>query len=218
MADNSPTIHKPTHFNSWTFASLKHRVVDGFRALWQDKRVRWGLIILLVLAPVAKFIYLSLPTAGFGEYFINVGFLKIRNTIEVLHEGEPLPGEWQFRTLREFMFVMGELMAPLLAIFGIFLLFPKRYYPSYLVGVPFGYYLSMVVQRTFITSDQEYYQGGAGTIIMLTFLFLGIVIFMVSDKVLFQQHHRKRASEARIIGLINMPGMSWQDKEAILKK
>jgi hypothetical protein len=35
---------------------------------------------------------------------------------------------------------------------------------------------------------------------------------------LFKENHRKRATEARLVGLINMPGMTWEDKEDLLKK
>ena len=109
-------------------------------------------------------------------------------------------------------------MAPVLSIFGIFLLFPKKYYPSYLVGVPFGYYFSLLVHRMFFVDNYESFHGGVTTTMTLTYLILGIVFFVVSDKVLFRQNHRKRAAEARIIGLINMPGMEWNDKEGIIKK
>jgi zinc transporter ZupT len=111
----------------------------------------------------------------------------------------------------------GELWAPLIAIYGIFLLFPRNYYPSYLVGIPFGYFLSLLIHRMFITTNEEYHRGEAMSYVAILII-LGVVIFFLSDKLLFNQNHRKRATEARIIGLINVPGMTWEEIGALLKK
>jgi hypothetical protein len=217
------TKSTPPHTYSSTFIDL--RAVDDFRirlfnglyTFWENKRLRWGLITLLIIAPLSKFFYLLMPIEGFGENFIEIGSFSIPNMIERIDTFEQLEDDWYFINLYYYFFSLGELMAPLISVFGIFLLFPRGYTPSYLVGVPFGYYLSMLVHRVTVSSEEAFHEG-VGMTVMLTFLFLGIVIFMVSDKVLFKQHHRKRASEARIIGLINMPGMSWEDKELIIKK
>jgi len=112
---------------------------------------------------------------------------------------------------------MSELVAPLCAMFGIFLLFPKKYYPSYLVGIPFGYFLSLLIHKISVTSNEELHQG-YGMAIVAMFIILGVVVFIVSDKILFKKNHIIRASEARMVGLIKMPGMSWGDKEILLKK
>ena len=54
--------------------------------------------------------------------------------------------------------------------------------------------------------------------VLIMFLVFGVVLFAISDKILFNDNHRKRAIHARIVGLINMPGMTWEDKEQMLKK
>ena len=218
-ARNTPphTYNSSTFINSKTIEDFKIRLFNGLYTFWQNKRLRWGLITLLIIAPLSKFFYLLMPIEGFGEYFIEIGALKIPNTIERLDPFSVAEEGWYFINMYYYFFSLGELMAPLFSVFGIFLLFPKHYSPSYLVGVPFGYYLSMLVHRVTVSSEEAFHQG-VGTSMMLMFLFLGVVIFMVSDKVLFKQHHRKRASEARIMGLINMPGMTWDDKELIIKK
>jgi hypothetical protein len=170
------------------------------------------MLTLLVIAPLSKFLYLLFPVDGFGEYLINVGPISILNTIE----GEANGWYWGF--IHQYVFSSGELLAPVISIFGLFLLFPKKYYPSYLTGVPFGYYLSMLVHRMFyVTSYESFYNDFTGTVVVM-FLILGVVFFVVSDKVLFKQNHQKRAGEARIIGLVNMPGMEWEDKEEIIRK
>jgi len=170
------------------------------------------MLFLLILAPVSKFFYLILPEAGFGEYLVNLGPLQLINSLEASEN------EWYWYTFYYYFFSIGELMAPVMSVFGIFLLFPKKYYPSYLVGVPFGYYLGMLLHRMFFVTDYDTFHGGFTSTMTLTFLILGVVFFIVSDKVLFRQNHKKRAAEARIIGLINMPGMEWNDKEKIIKK
>ena len=200
--------------NSFNIESFKVRVLNGLYTFWENKRLRWGMLFLLIIAPASKFFYMILPEGGFGEYFIEFGPIKIANTIE----GVKTEGGWYFAFFYQYFFSIGELLAPVFSIFGIFLLFPKKYYPSYLVGVPFGYYLSMLIHRMFFVVDQDSFHGGFTSTMTFTFLLLGVVFFMVSDKVLFKENHRKRASEARIIGLINMPGMSWDEKEHIIKK
>lgn len=192
---------------------LKLRLFNGLYTFWDNKRLRWGMLFLLIIAPLSKYFYLILPEFGFGDYLVNLGSLQISNTIESL-EGNG----WYYLTFYDYFFSIGELMGPLFSVFGIFLLFPKKYYPSYLVGVPFGYYLGMLVHRMFFVYDLESFHGGVTTTMTLMFLILGVVFFIVSDKVLFRQNHKKRAAEARIIGLINMPGMEWTDKEDIIKK
>ena len=74
------------------------------------------------------------------------------------------------------------------------------------------------ILSVFFVSDYQSFHIGATSTMTFTFLILGVVFFAVSDKVLFRKNHVKRASEARIIGLINMPGMEWDDKEELIKK
>lgn len=217
--------HTPSHTSSSTFIhskaviDFKTRLFDGLYTFWQNKRLRWGLITLLILAPLSKLFYLFLPD-HFGEYLVNIGPLQILNTIENApgeYSGQGIEGLWYFYSLHMFFFSIGELMAPIISFVGIFLLFPKNYYPSYLVGLPFGYYLAMLVHRVGISNQIEFHEG-VGTFMMFSFFIFGFVLFMISDKVLFKQNHRKRSSEARIMGLINLPGMSWAEKELLIRK
>ena len=191
---------------------IKLRIYSGLYAFWDSKRLRWGMLLLMLIAPLSRYFYLLLPEIGFGEYLVNFGAIQINNSIEGLDNG------WYFNSFYMYFFSIGELMAPILSIFGIFLLFPKKYYPAYLVGVPFGYYLSLLVHRMFFVTDYKSFHSGATTSITLAFLLLGVVLFIVSDKVLFRQNHKKRATQARIIGLINMPGMEWNDKEEYIRR
>ena len=190
--------------------------IAGFLySMWANKRLRWSLLLLLVIAPASKMIYLLFPVGGFGEYLINTSLITIPNFIESNYNVETGEG-WYFEELYFWFLMCGELWAPLIAIFGIFLLFPKNYYPSYLVGIPFGYFLSSLVHRMYVTSYEEFH-GGIGSSVVAMWLVLGVIIFMISDKILFKKNHVIRASEARMVGLINMPGMNWKDKEELLK-
>lgn len=196
--------------------SIVRLKVAGFLyTMWANKRLRWGLLLLLVIAPLSKFIYMLFPVDGFGEYIIKSRFLTIVNFIEtpgILYAD----GGWYWGELYWWAFSCGELWAPLIAIYGIFLLFPKNYYPSYLVGIPFGYFLSLLIHRMFVSSTVEFHNG-FGPAMIATWLILGVAIFILSDKLLFNRNHRKRAIEARIVGLIRMPGMDWNDKEKMLR-
>lgn len=188
------------------------RLFNGLYTFWENKRLRWGMFFLLIFAPASKFLYLLFPEGGFGEYLINYGSVRVLNSIELVEGG------WYWATFRMYFFFIGEYLGPVLSIVGIFFLFPKKYYPSYLIGVPFGYYLSLLVHRMFFVTDYQTFHDGATPVMTFTLLILGVVLFAVSDKVLFKENHVKRASEARIIGLINMPGMEWNDKEQLIKK
>jgi hypothetical protein len=196
----------------FSLEKYKIRLLNGLYTFWENKRLRWGLLTLMVIAPLTKFLYLLFPEQGFGEYLINVGPFMILNTIEGEANG------WYWAYIQMYVFSNGELLAPTISIFGLFLLFPKKYYPSYLAGVPFGYYLSMFVHRMFYVTDFNSFHNGFPGSVMIGFLLLGVVFFIISDNVMFKQNHGKRAAEARIIGLVNMPGMEWGDKEEIIRK
>ena len=217
ISQNSSHTYSSTFINSRAIEDFKIRLFNGLYTFWQNKRLRWGLITLLILAPLSKFFYLLLPEFGFGEYLIEIGSFKVVNNIEVIYVGDTVEGDWFYNTFYWYFFSLGELLAPLVSIFGIFLLFPKQYYPSYLVGVPFGYFLSLLIHRMFVTTYDQYHEG-FGTAVIATWIILGVIVFIISDKLLFKQNHVKRASEARMVGLINMPGMDWEDKEKLLKK
>lgn len=224
MVETSPSVFSTRISTIWYFVTssaknLKSSIkifqlrIGGFLySLWANKRVRWGLILLLIAAPASKLIYLLLPINGFGDYFVNTRFLTIANFIET-----PVTNEWYFTTLYFWFWLCGELWAPLIAIYGIFLLFPKNYYPSYLVGIPFGYFFSLLIHRMFVTTYEEYHSG-IGASLVATWIILGIAVFVLSDKLLFNKNHRKRSTEARIVGLINTPGISWEKKEKLLKE
>ena len=197
--------------NIWNEFLLK--LNSTLYTLWDNKRLRWGMIILMIIAPLAKYFYLTLPVGGFGEYLINFGPIQIANTLEGYDTG------WFFIYYREYFWTIGELLTPLLSMYGIFLLFPEKYYPSYLVGVPFGYYLSLLIHRMFFVTDNDNFLNGGATVSMtIAFIVLGVVFFIVSDKVITQRTQKRQATEARILGLINMPGMNWQDKESYIRK
>ncbi len=191
------------------FKSTILKVSNALVSLWLNPRLRTGMILLLIAAPVSRFFYLILPPEGFGEYFIQTDLITIVNSIE----GQ----DWYYFSLYYWAFTLSELWAPMIVFLGIFFLFPKKYYPSYLVAVPFGYYAALLIHRLFATSNENFHNGVGFSTVAL-FIVFTIVMFVVSDKILFNDNHRKRAIEARIIGLINMPGMDWKDKEELLKK
>jgi hypothetical protein len=118
------------------------RLFNGLYTFWENKRLRWGMLLLLLIAPLAKFFYLVLPVDGFGNYLVNFGPVSIINFIET--------ESWYYINLHYYFFSIGELLTPAISTLGIFLLFPKKYYPSYLVGVPFGYFLMFLTHRNIL--------------------------------------------------------------------
>ncbi len=198
------------------FDVVRLKIGSFLVSIWTDKRLRWGLLLLLVVAPISKLIYVFFPEDGFGTYFISTQFITVPNFIETPDVAVE-DGGWYWQTLYFWFWMCSEIWAPLIAIYGIFLLFPKKYYPSYLVGIPFGYFLSLLIHRMFVSTYEEFHMG-YGAAVMAMWIILGVVIFVVSDQILFKKNHVTRATEARMVGLINMPGMSWEEKEVLLKK
>jgi len=190
-ASNKPKAKKSIYnFLKLNFHAFKVKSSNSLYVLWENRRLRAGIIILLILAPVSKFFYKLFPQKGFGEFFVNNNLITIKNTIE--------GADWYYEEIYWWAFSCGEIWSPLLAIVGIFFLFPKNYYPGYLTGVPFGYYLSLLLQRIFATSESAFHNGmGPSTLVM--FLIFGVIAFAISDKILFKDNHGRRAIEARII-------------------
>ena len=176
-----------------------------------NKRYRWGIIILLVIAPFAKHFYLLFPVTGLGEYIIDNGFIQLPNILE-----DP-EYDWYYISFRNYFWTIGEILAPLIIIIGMFLLFPKKYYPSYLALVPLGYYFTLLIHRL-VTSSNSEYRDGFTISITLGYMLFGIILFVISDKIILYKNRKYHAAEARIKGVINMPGVKWSDKEELLRK
>ena len=70
----------------------------------------------------------------------------------------------------------------------------------------------------FFVDTNENFLEGFSVIITIAYLFLGIVFFVVSSKLLSRNGNKKQASIARMVGLIKVKGVSWEDKEAMLNK
>ena len=177
-----------------------------------SKRYRWGIILLLVIAPIAKHVYLLFPEEGFGDYIINNTFFQLLNTLE-----NP-ENDWFYESFRSYFWIIGELLAPLILISGMFLLFPKNYYPAYLAIVPFGYYLTLFFQRTFFLEENNDFRDGFTISVTLAYMLFGIIFFVISDKIIIDRNSKRHAAEARIKGVINMPGVKWSEKEELIRK
>ncbi len=193
-------------------ANARERMTSGFFTFWQNKRLRWAFYLLLLVSPAIKFFYLLVPAPDNQVYFLSSLFAWPN---AIFNEHFNL-NAWP--NLRMYLFLNGELLAPAVALFGMFLLFPKRYYPAYLLGVPFGYYLSVVVYRLFFISSTEDIFTAFTWPVTLLFLLIGIFILMLADRLLFRSQDAQRARQARIIGIINTPGVDWRSKEKPIKE
>jgi len=191
------------------FTTLRERANLVLYYFWENKRLRYGIIFLMILGPFMKYMYMFFPEDGFGDYLIYTTYFQVPNFIE--YEG------WYWYSVYVLLSVTGNTLSIMVTMIGVFFLFPRNYYPSYLVGVPFGYFLGTLVMQLFATSNESLMQNVGPTTIILS-IAVAIVGFAVTDHLLFKDNHRKRASEARLVGLINMPGMTWDDKEDLLKK
>jgi len=191
------------------YTGYKTRLLNVLYALWKNPRLRTGLILLIIVAPASKFVYLLFPKDGFGEYLIDTSLLKIPNYFE--------PDGWYFYSTYYFLFSLSEFFTPIISTIGVFLLFPRNYYPSYLCGIPLGYYTALLINRTTVVNNEDFHQGAAVSLIIGMVIFTAFLLY-VSDRFLFRKDNRSRSVEARLIGLINMPGVSWEDKEELLKK
>ncbi|MCH7696516.1 MAG: hypothetical protein IIB73_09545, partial [Proteobacteria bacterium] len=98
------------------------------------------------------------------------------------------------------------------------LLFPKNYYPAYLAIVPFGYYLTLLIHRMFFVNDESELRDGFTISVTLAYMLFGIILFVISDKIIIDGNSKRHAAEARIKGVINMPGVNWSEKEELIRK
>ena len=206
-------------FNITRTSSVREARVKAISILshfWINPRMRWGLILLLVVTPASKFIYLIFPAEGFGEYFFSSNWLVIPNFVETPFV-KLVDGGWYFSTIHFWVFSCAEIWSPMVAIAGVFLLFPRNYPAAYFTILPFGYYGALLVNRMFATSQIDYFSG-VGISSMALMCVAGLIIFLMGDRLLFNENHVKRAVEARIFGLLNAPGIAWSDKEELLKK
>ncbi len=193
-------------------ANARERMTSGFFTFWQNKRLRWAFYLLLLVSPAIKFFYLLVPKPDDHVFFLSTLFASPNAFFSAHFDIEV----WV--NLRSYLFLNGELLAPAVALFGMFLLFPKRYYPAYLLGVPFGYYLSVSVYRLFFISSADEFFTSFGWPVTLLFLLVGIFILMLADRLLFRSQDAQRARQARIIGIINTPGVDWRSKEKPIKE
>jgi len=189
--------------------ALKIRLLNALVMLWADRRLRTGLITLLLLAPAARYMFFLFPQKGLGPYLIDWGPIHLVNSIET--------NGWYYRTFYYYFRSIGDLLSPTIAMFGIFLLFPRKYYPSYLMVIPFGYFLTNLVHRMFFVNSFKSFHDGVAVSLTITLFLFGAVIFLLSDKLVFGKNDLKRVSEARIVGLINTPGLGWKEKAPIIK-
>lgn len=203
-------VNKMTHLPS-KFLRLIDLLSKKLKPFVTNRRYRWGIILLLVIAPFAKHFYLLLPEEGLGEYIVNNGIIQIPNLLEAPEN------DWFYINFRNYFWIMGELLTPIILIGGMFLLFPKKYYPSYLVVVPFGYYLILLIHRIFFVNSDTELRGGFTISLTLTYMLFGIILFIISDKIIIYKSNQRIATEARIKGVINMPGVKWSDKEKLIR-
>lgn len=193
------------------FLRLIDQIGKKLKPFVMNRRYRWGIILILVIAPFAKHFYLLFPVEGIGEYLVNYGLIQIPNSLE-----NPA-NEWFFGNFSVYFWIMGELLAPLILIIGMFLLFPKNYYPSYFVGIPFVYYLILLIHRMFIVNNNIELRDGFTVSLTFTYMLFGIILFIISDKIITYRNQKYIAAEARIKGMISMPGVKWSEKEELIR-
>ena len=193
------------------------KLLQFLHMLWDNKQIRYGIILIIIVAPIVKNIYLFFPENGFGEYLIDNQWIKVVNFIESYHLEPEKRYSWYWMTIYYYLWIAGHPAAICIIIFGTFLLFPKKYAPAYILAAPLGYYAAFTIQMMFIVDSlKSFHTLNVALIVMFTAL--GLVFFYLTDKLAFDINHEYRASEARIIGLVNLKGYSWEEKEELIQK
>lgn len=164
------------------------------------------MILLLVIAPLAKLAYTVFPEEGFGEYFFHSPYLIIHNFLE--------PDGWYYGHFYYFAWSCSEIWTPLIMLYGLYLLFPKTYPVKYLISVPIGYYLAMLIQRVTVQDLQDFHSTVSLPAVVACIV-LSVVLLIVSDRLLYRRNHVVRGAVARILGLIRLPDGSVPDRKRI---
>lgn len=210
MAEQSQKLN--TLSGALNISRHKSNLIGGLFNIWNTKRFRWGMLILLLFAPFSKFTYLLFPAKGFGQYIVNIGPIKLANTIEGQFNG------WYYVYYANFAWSIGELLAPMLIILGVFLLFPQNYSLSYLIGLPFGYYLSLLIYRMFYVHDSNSFHNSFSLGITILFLVFGFILFRIIDRIFQNSRHYNISNNNRIRNIISRQDIGWNDKELILRQ
>ena len=150
-----------------------------------NKRAIAGIIFLVVLAPASKYMYLLFPQEGFGEFLIRSKLVTIPNFIE--------GNDWFYLHIYWWLYAVGDTLAPILTLLGIFFLFPRKYSLSYLIGIPLGFMMALFFNHATASSNYDLHN--------LTFISVAIGILcsvaglVVLDKFLFKNVSDLKASE-----------------------
>ena len=166
---------------------------------------------LILFSPLAKVLYKAFPEQGFGEYLINTSFLQIPNTLE-----QSLPPH--FYTYYYWLWSMGEIWWCFWAFLGIYLLVDKPEAKTLIVFV-LTYSLLHAINRM-TSGDLIDFHAIANVVIYFPAAFIGVHLFTkVLVKALHEKNHGEEISnEKRIVGIVKLPGMTWEEKGKLLEQ
>lgn len=202
--------------STWRKSRLSLRaafqVVERGLAIKQTLRVNnrlySGLFLLLVVAPFTSCIYTFFDSS--------VGFPISPDILLAVREGNPPEGFWYYVNWYYFFISICPHLFTVTSLAGIFLLFPVRHVPSYCIAVPLGYEISKILWLWTVESNAEFNQ-----LIPLSFLLTGVlltVIVLLSARFwMDRKFHKYDGIMARIIGLIDAPGIDPDTRKKHMK-
>jgi len=172
--------------------------VTSGKTLGVNSRLYCGLILLLVVAPLTNCLYLLFDSS--------IGFPLSEEVIVGYKAGLPVEGSWYYVNWHYFLSGIGPHLFSITSLVGIFLMFPVRNVSSYSIAIPLGFEVGKVIWLSTVMSDAEFNQ-----IVPSSFLLLGALIsFVVMLSARFwmdRKFHKYDGICARILGLINAPGI-----------
>jgi hypothetical protein len=173
-----------------------------------NNRLYAGLFLLLVVAPFTSCIYTFFDSS--------VGFPISPDILRAVREGNPPEGFWYYVNWYYFFISICPHLFTVTSLVGIFLLFPVRHVPSYGIAAPLGYEVSKIIWLSTVESNAEFNQ-----LVPLSILLSGVlltVIVMLSARFwMDRKFHKYDGIMARIIGLIDAPGIDPDTRKKHMK-
>lgn len=125
---------------------------------------------------------------------------------------------WFYHSAYYFIYILSPYLMLLVASVGVFLLFPTEGKNAYIVSVPLaGYALSKIIFYSFFVDSNETFYMPVHWVVFVSGFCLVIGFLLSVNHLIFLYNHRKRSIQARWKGIIQLPGVSADEKVKLLE-
>lgn len=158
-----------------------------------NNRYTAGIVFLLIIAPLSSVFYYLFNPAVFIE-------------------------NWYYTAPYYLWYTLSPYLMLGFASVGIFLLFPQKCKTSYLATVwPLGYAIAKITYLSLFVTTNEQFHAAAPWFLLLTGVLIAISLLLTTNYLLYRKYHLKHGTIARIMGIIQAPGIDADTKMKLLE-